>query len=149
MGQLAKMGGQCQGNCNGDGDGELMYKETAGLWKAGDSNKKGGGRGGPGQSGGSGAGDEQETGVMVKKDMAPTKKGNGPMIGSTLVQGDQVRGESVAAYQEAVESSAKAATEAIVTMQVPRELEPTVKGYFGRLEAKGKEKAPVAGPSTK
>jgi len=147
MGQLAKMGGQCQGNC--EGDGELMFKDTSGLWKAGDSTRKGGGRGGAGQSGGSNAGDEQETGVNVAKRMSPTKQGQGPMIGSTMVQGDQVRGESVAAYQDAVEASAKAATEAIETMQVPRELQPTVKGYFGRLEAKGKAKEPAAGPSQK
>jgi hypothetical protein len=145
MSQLAKMGGQCngQGNC----DGDLMFKDTASPWKAGDSSKKGGGRGGPGQSGGSNKGDEQETGVNVAKRMSPTKQGQGPIVGQTFVQGDQVRGESVAEFQAAVESSAQAASEALETMQVPRELHPTVKSYFGRLEQKTKEKAAAPSPA--
>lgn len=138
MGQLAKLGSQCKGMGNCEGDGDLMFKDSSSPWKAGDTSKKGGGRGGPGQSGGSNAGDEQETGVNVSKAKTPTKQGQGPMIGSTMVQGDQVKGESVLAFQEAVESSAKAATEAIEKMDVPKELEPAVKGYFGRLEAKSK-----------
>lgn len=156
--QLCKMS-QCMkpGNC--EKDGELQFKECASPWKAGDSNKQGGGRGGPGQSGGSGKGAEEETGVNVTKRMTPTKQKDGPIIGQTMVQGDQVRGESVLAFQEAVESSAKAATEAIDAMTVPRELHPAVKHYFGRLEAKAKARSveapaapatpPAAAPSGK
>jgi hypothetical protein len=134
------MGGQCNGNC----DGELMFKECASPWKAGETNKKGGGRGGPGQSGGSRAGAEEEAPVSIEKTKANTKQGQGPIIGSRLVQGDQVRGEAVAEFQEAVESASKASTEAIEGMTVPRELQDSVKHYFGRLEARVKAQQPKA-----
>src|SRR6185295_5736790 len=88
MAQLAKMGGQCKGgNCNGDG--ELAYGECESPWKAGETNKKGKGRGGPGQSGGSGKGAEQEAPVSIEKTKVASKLGQGPIIGSRLVQGDQ------------------------------------------------------------
>lgn len=136
MRQLASMASQCQGGSIGDG--ELAYKNTTSPWRAGDSNNNGGGRGGPGRSGGSGAGEEKETGVNIAKAMSPAKLGQGPIVGSRLVQGDQIRGESYAEFQAAIETSAKAAAEAVENQQVPRELHDAVKGYFGRLEAKGK-----------
>ena len=145
MRQLAKMGGQCNGSC--EGDGELAYKETASPWKAGESNRRGGGRGGPGQSGGSGRGDEEETPVSIEKTKVASKLNQGPIIGSTLVHGDQVRGESVAEFQSAVEASTKAATEALETMQVPRELHNSVKHYFGRLEARSKAQGQTPAPA--
>jgi hypothetical protein len=70
--------------------------------------------------------------------VAQSKQGNGPIIGSKLVYGDQVKGESQAEFQAAVESSAKAATEAVEGMQVRRELQESVKHYFGRLEKRAK-----------
>jgi hypothetical protein len=136
--QLARMGSQCKGNGNCRGD-ELMYKECASPWKAGDSSlSKGGGRGGPGQSGGSAKGAEEEAPVAIEKTKTATKQNSGPIIGTRLVQGDQIRGESVAEFQEAVESASKASTEAIDTMLVRRELQDSVKHYFGRLEARVK-----------
>jgi hypothetical protein len=134
MRQLCKMGGQC----NGNGDGELMFKECASPWKAGETNRRGGGRGGPGQSGGSNAGEEKDTGVNISKTMSPAKQGQGPIVGTRLVEGDQVRGESVAEFQAAVEAADKAATEAIVGQEIPRELQDSVKSYFGRLEQRVK-----------
>jgi hypothetical protein len=154
MKQLSKMASKCNGNC--DADGDLQMKLCESPWKAGQTNKKGGGRGGPGQSGGSGAGKEQEAAVNISKTMSPTKQGQGPIVGTRLVQGEQVKGESVAEFQAAVESSAKAATEAVENQQVPRELQDSVKGYFGRLEKRVKPTsagdapaAPAAEPKTK
>lgn len=141
MNQLAKMCSQCNGNCNGDG--ELRYKECNGPWKAGETNNRGGGRGGPGQSGGSPRGNEQDTGVNIAKTMAPSKLGQGPIIGSRYVNGDTIKGESVKEFEAAVEAGSKSATEAIDTQQVPRELQDTVKHYFGRLKARVE---PTGGP---
>jgi hypothetical protein len=115
-----------------------MYKTCESPWRAGDTDKsKGGGRGGPGQSGGSGAGKETEAAVSIEKTKANTKQGNGPIIGSRVVQSDgQIRGDSVAEFSAAVESGEKASTEAIESMTVPRELQDSVKHYFGRLKAR-------------
>jgi hypothetical protein len=151
-GQLAKMAGKCQGNCPGgncDGEGELAMSEKQSPWRAGESQGKfGNGQGGPGQSGGGAHHDNTDAPVgKVDKMKANNKDGGGPIIGSRLVYGDQVRGESQAEYTEAVEASSKAATEAIENMQVQKELQGTVKHYFGRLEAKAK--AQQAAPAEK
>lgn len=140
MKQLSSMAGQCNGG-NGNGD-ELKFSDRESPWRLGDtSQNKGGGRGGPGISGGSNAGSETEAPVAIEKTKARTKQGDGPIIGSRLVQGDQVRGESVAEFQAAVEAAEKASTEAVGGMTVPRELQDSVKGYFGRLKARVEPKS--------
>ena len=122
--------------------------EKQSPWRAGESQGKfGNGQGGPGQSGGGAHHDNTDAPVgKVDKMKANNKNGNGPIIGSRLVYGDQVRGESQAEYSAAVEAAAKAATEAIDTMQVPKELQGSVKHYFGTLETKTKAQ-PAATPS--
>lgn len=144
MKQLAKMGGSCKGgNCNGqgEGEGELASSQKQSPWRAGESQGKfGSGTGGPGQSGGGANPNQIDAPVNVSKVKSPTKQGGGPIIGSTVVQGDQVRGESTAEYTAAVEAANKAATDSITHNEVSKELQPTVKHYFGRLEAKGKAK---------
>jgi hypothetical protein len=142
-GQLAKMAGQCKGGGNCDGKGiKLAQSDQQSPWKAGETaGKMGKGSGGPGQSGGGTSPQGADAPVSTEKTVAQSKQGNGPIIGSKLVYGDQVKGESQAEFQAAVESSAKAATEAVEGMQVRRELQDSVKHYFGRLQdrAKGKQ----------
>ncbi len=144
--QLAKMGGQCEGgNCPGgdcDGEGELANGgQKQSPWKAGESaNKPGNGMGGPGQAWSGRAHDDTDAAVKIDKVKSPTKQGGGPIIGSRLVQGDQVRGESVAEFAEAVAAGTKAATEALGGTTVSREYEGTVKHYFGTLDSKAKAK---------
>ena len=58
----------------------------------------------------------------------------GPVIASTLVYGTQVRGESTAAFSDAVRSAETEAAEALESRRVPREHEAAVKAYFGRLK---------------
>jgi hypothetical protein len=141
-GQLAKMAGQCSGSCSGDGKGlKMAQSDNQSPWKAGESaGKFGKGSGGPGQSGGGTSPQGADAPVQIDKTVAQSKQGNGPIIGSKLVYGDQVRGESRAEFQSAVESSAKAATEALEGMQVRRELQDSVKHYFGRLQARAQGK---------
>lgn len=145
-GQLDKLGGQCKGgNCNGDKDGKLAYSDCQGPWKAGDTaGKHGKGSGGPGVSGGGMSPQGDDAPVTIEKKVANSKQTHGPIIGTKLVYGDQVKGEAQAEFSQAVESSSKAATEAIDTMQVPRELQNAVKGYFGHLEKKAKAQQPDA-----
>ena len=63
----------------------------------------------------------------------------GPVIASTLVYGSQVRGESTAAFNEAVSSASAQASEAIETKRVPRAYESAVQHYFGRLDRASRE----------
>lgn len=147
--QLAKMGGQCEGSCNGecegDGEGEMAKGgQKQSPWKAGESaGKQGNGMGGPGQAWSGRAQDNTDAPVKIDKVKSPTKQGNGPIIGSRLVQGDQVRGESVAEFSEAVAAAAKANTESIDFTHVPRELQGTVKHFYGTLENKAKKAQPA------
>lgn len=60
----------------------------------------------------------------------------GPIIGSVMVEGDQIRGESRAEFSQAVLAAHAAASEAIETQRIPREYHDAIKGYFGRLESK-------------
>ncbi|MFN0132442.1 MAG: hypothetical protein ACKVW3_07930 [Phycisphaerales bacterium] len=144
--QLAKLAGQCSG---GDGDGgEMGMSDTQSPWKAGESaGKFGQGSGGPGVSGGGKSPDEVDSPVAIEKKMSQSKTGAGPIVGSRLVYGDQVRGESVREFSQVVEAGSKAATEAVETMQVRRELHGVVKHYFGRLEARARDQK--AKPETK
>lgn len=67
----------------------------------------------------------------------------GPIIGSMVVEGEQVRGESRAQFAELVEAGGQAAADAIETKITPREYHDALKHYFGRLKAKAEaETAP-------
>jgi len=142
MKQLAKMGGDCKGSSSGEGECEggdqAGMGEKQSPWRAGDSNKQGNGMGSAGQAWGTRPKSDVDAPVKIDKVKSPTKQGGGPIIGSRLVYGDQVRGESTAEFSQAVEASAKAASEQVVSQQVPRELQGAVKHYFGRLESKAK-----------
>ena len=67
------------------------------------------------------------------------KNTGGPIIGSRLVYGEQVRGESVAEFADVVEASIAESAEAFEGGTVPREYHVAVKTYFGRLQAKVKK----------
>jgi hypothetical protein len=133
--------GTCAGECDGDGAGGVS------PWRLGEARGQGKGTGGPGQGGGVRNWEDVDAPVNIEKVKSPTKQGEGPIIGTRLVQGDQVRGESVAEFASVVESSRKVAAESLDTMIVPRELHPAVKTYFGRLEARAKAQRPAEAPA--
>ncbi|MCC6428495.1 MAG: hypothetical protein IT435_16960 [Phycisphaerales bacterium] len=133
--QLAALS-QCLG-----GNGNCL-SEFAGIgqWREGDTNKQGSGSGGPGQ----GLGPSPEaapTDYKIAKEKANVNTQDGPIIGSRLVWGEQIRGESHAAFSEAVESSDKAASEALDSMTIPRQYHGAVKSYFGTLKEKADKNA--------
>ncbi|MBL9030397.1 MAG: hypothetical protein JNM80_01645 [Phycisphaerae bacterium] len=145
--QLARLAGQCAGTGQG---GELQMSDIRGQWKEGETQDKfGGGSGGPGVSGGGRSPDEVDSAVSIEKKMSQSKNTGGPIVGSRLVYGDQVRGESVREFSQVVEAGSKAATEAVETMQVRRELHGVVKHYFGRLEARARDQKQTPKPEGK
>ena len=89
----------------------------------------------------------------VEKKKAATQNTGGPIIGSRLVYGEQVRGESRQAYESAVEAASQSATEAMENMQIDPELHSAIKSYFGSLDkagngTKGDGKPTPAAPAT-
>ncbi len=136
-----QLSGQCEGlsQCQGGGEGESKGLAQTGEWKAGDSSKTMGlGSGGPGNSGGGQGPEEEQIDFAIEKKKAKVETGQGPIIGTKLVQGSQIRGDSVAEFSTVVEASSQAASEALETMQVQREYHDAVKHYFGTLSAKVK-----------
>jgi len=137
--QLKELGeslGQCEGDgeCEGSGRGE---------WRAGSSNKQGNGSGGPGQGNGAFGPDAEAADFTLEKKKAKVQTTAGPIIGTRLVNGPQVKGESVAEFSAAVAAGAQETAEAIEGQQIPREMEDAVKQYFGRLDAKVKASQPA------
>ena len=121
--ESCKKGGQCEGgNCKN------------GAWHLSDANGKGGRKAGTGK--GHGEAPEQATDYRTEKRKSESKSLAGPIIGTRLVYGEQVRGESAAEFAEAVEAAKGTAAEALETMRVPREYQDAVRSYFGTLEKK-------------
>jgi hypothetical protein len=133
-------GGEGQGQ-DGTGEGQI------GKWREGDSSRRGSGSGGAGQ--GQGRGPEAEPADFeLDKKRGNVKSQKGAIIGSRLVYGEQIKGESVIEFAEAVEQGEQAAAEGIEAMRVPKEMENAVKAYFGRLKTKATEaKAPASKPA--
>jgi len=103
------------GTCSGD---ELCFSKNA----------KGGGLG-------IGPRDSAPTGIDAsKKIKVKGRTTDGPIIGTTLVQGDQVVGQAAQQFADAVHAGQASAAEAIESNRIPKELEDAVKRYFGRLE---------------
>jgi hypothetical protein len=150
MSQLSQLGQsngeQSWAQCDGQGMGQGMG-QNQGPWAAGDSSKQGMGSGGPGQ--GNGAGPEEEgADFVVKSEKSPTANTGGPIIGSRLVYGDSIRGESVQEFATAVAQATQQATsEALDEQLVPREFHDPVKSYFGRLERRAQQASQKPAPA--
>jgi hypothetical protein len=133
--QMAKMGGQCNNPGGNQGEGECEGNGQLGQWRQGESNKFGQGSGGAGKGNGDGP-EENPADFEFDKKKAKSPLGEGPMIGSRLVYGDQVKGESKAQFTQAVEAGEKAMAEGLENQRIPREMENAVKKYFGNLKNK-------------
>ena len=129
LGESMCEGGACAG---GDGQGQSGMGKT-GQWAEGNNQTEGRGSGGGGRGTGVGP-DALATDFVLKREQAKVDTQGGPIIGETVVQGAQVRGESRAQFSSVVTSANAEAAEAIETMRVPREYHDAVRAYFGRLE---------------
>lgn len=143
--QLKEMGGQCdkEGECEGCKSGGKCKGGNCknggnGMWRAGDTNNPSGeGQGnGPGQGNGKNSPEQMASDYRTEKRKANSQTQGGPIIGTRLVYGEQVRGESAAEFASAVETAKGSAAEALEAMRVPREYQDAVKKYFGTLEKK-------------
>ncbi|MBN8598545.1 MAG: hypothetical protein J0L78_12815 [Planctomycetes bacterium] len=136
--QLKEMGGQCEnpGECEGCKKGGQCKGGNCknGMWHLSDGDGKGGRKAGTGK--GHGEAPEQASDYRTEKRKSESKSQAGPIIGTRLVYGEQVRGESAAEFASAVETAKGNAAEALETMRVPREYQDAVQSYFGTLEKK-------------
>lgn len=146
--QLAKLG-ECLGGRPGSKDGECEGGPKIGSWKPGEGRKIGQGSGGPGRGNGPSP-DAEAADYQVDKKKADVKNVGGPVIGSRLVYGEQIKGTSSASFAEAVQAAEEQAAEDINNHQIPREYQDAVKTYFGRLQERVKKDKPAeAAPSKK
>ncbi len=135
MKQMGKQGGQSgDGECEGEGESEGSGK--LGDWRAGNSDKSSNGSGGKGGHGNGDGPKEEASDYALEKKKADVQTRKGAIIGSRLVYGEQVKGEALAEFSQAVSSAEQSVSEGIEGMRVPRELEGAVKTYFGRLKSK-------------
>lgn len=149
-GQLSKLSQGMGGKCSGKGEEDSEFGEP-GLreWREGSSRRQGSGQGGPGMGNSPGGIEESPADYTLDKTKANTQTQRGAIIGSRLVYGEQVKGESVAEFAEVVEAGRKAASESIEAGQVPRELQGAVKAYFSTLSRKAGDKKPTPTGDTK
>jgi len=145
MGECENPGmGQCEGglaggaNPNGSpfGEGDSEGKEGSGYGQAGRAN---GGR--P---------DDAAAAEKWSKRNFKTALGAGPTIGTMLVQGEQIKGESRAQFQATADAAEAQASEAIQNNTIPREYHDAIKHYFGELKKKvaAQGGTPTAAPAT-
>lgn len=132
MSQMGK--GFCDNPGSGGGEGSGKFGNT-GQWAAGDTSRMGDGSGGPGQGHGVSP-DAKETSVTFNNTKANVATREGPIIGSRLVYEGQIRGESRVEFAQSASAAASNASDAIESMQVPREYESAVMKYFGALREK-------------
>lgn len=138
MSQLASLS-KSLGRCEGGGEGQADAMMDLRLQEKWGSGTSAGGVGGQRPS--------AEKDFKTQDSKARVKNQAGPIIGSTLVQGDQIKGESVQQFAQAVEAGNAAAAEAIESKQVPREYQDAVRHYFGRLKSKAPAGASPQQPS--
>lgn len=138
--QMQQMGGQCQGGqCNGDGQGQ--NQNSSSQWAKNWSQRNGQRTGSGNQSGGTRGADQADFEKVDRKSIG--KIGQGPIVGTRLVEGESLKGESKAELVAAVTQADQAATEAIENNTIPREYHDAIKSYFGRLKDKTGAKTPA------
>lgn len=145
--RLAALAAQCEGESKCEGMGDCDGNKM-GKWRAGEARGKSNGSGGPGIGRGGSRGDAK-TDIAFETKKLNTKTQNGPIIGSRLVEGESIKGESHAEFAAAVAAADQTASEALDSNTIPREYHDAVKHYFGRLKAKtaAKTDAPPTPPA--
>lgn len=137
--QLSQMSGS-MGQCNSPGMGAARNGMMAGTgrWGEGETQgRMGAGSGGPGQSsGGGGVGEAEAPEKFETRKFRTNTTAQGPIIGSTVVEGESVKGEAKAQFRQAVEAAENSVAQALENNLVERQYQDVVKKYFNRLQAK-------------
>lgn len=148
--QMGQLGSQCKGGqCKGgdkDGEGEGQGKWSA-SWSESQSQRRDGPRTGGGGIGQGGQGQRAQADFDTKKERNLGPLGAGPIVGTRLVEGESIKGESTAQYATVVSKAEQGAAEAIENNQIPAEYRKAVQNYFGNLKGKAKGSASDAKPS--
>lgn len=131
MANLQKLMGQA-GQCQNPGDAMSWFANLQGQT---------GGKGGRGEGGGQM--DSEMAAFQLQREKSIGKNQGGPIVGSTLIEAGQIKGESVQQFSEAVQAGAAEASQAIEELTVPREYQEAVKGYFEELNGTVNEAAPA------
>jgi hypothetical protein len=134
--QLAQL---CEGmgECNNPGMGECESGLQGGRKSDSDRQQQNNGpRNGGRAVAQGGSGSESPADEKWEKRKVASKTGQGPIIGSTMIQGEQVKGESKAEFAAVADAAEANASEALENNVIPREYHDVVKHYFGRLKAK-------------
>ncbi|TWT45423.1 hypothetical protein RAS1_18480 [Phycisphaerae bacterium RAS1] len=123
-----------------------LDKLRSGVCKGGFCNKPGDRPGEGGQGSGAGLGYGSRIGKEKKAHSYDPSKANvklqgGEVIGQTLIDGAQMRGEAAADAREAIRSAIREAEDAVEREPVPRQYDRVVREYFERLAGLGGGKA--------
>lgn len=132
--------GACEGGLSGGNNGGS--NPGSGQFKMGDTGNKGDGQGGPGQGDGGGRGEEAADEKWQQR-KAKTQLGTGPIIASTFVEGDSIKNESKAKFNEVLEAASKDAQDAIETNAVDRRFQKAFKHFINSMQ--NNKGAPAAG----
>jgi len=154
MMQAQAMLGQAQAQMaalgQGQGQGQGQSLAALGLGTGGSSNQRGAGSGIGSGSALANNDDPSQTDVQTKTQRSPTRLGQGPIVAQRLVYGEQVRGESVAQFSQAVQAASTGVAKAVEESLIPIEWQDAAQAYFGRLEQRAQvvrgETSPQADP---
>ncbi|HYE03317.1 MAG TPA: hypothetical protein VD963_08790 [Phycisphaerales bacterium] len=138
-GQLAALSKFGEGQCEGMGECEGGLSASNGPFREGFSRNRGSGSGGPGIGDGGESGVAEAEATLTKR-RSKVATQQGPIISSRMVQGEQIKGESVAQFGEVTAAAEQEAAEALENNVIPREYHDVVKHYFGNLKARAKVK---------
>lgn len=111
-------------DCNGTGQGGN---------RPGSGSKKGGGMGSLGRGSGGNAPTEA-TAVGFRTERQTVHTGKGAIIGQTLVDGEQIKGEVKSNLVEIVSAGEREASDRIDRDRVPRQYQGAVKAYFTNVQ---------------
>jgi hypothetical protein len=131
--KMTEMAGKCDGGSQQGRDGGSDSPWSEG-WNQGEGGRRGGGGIGQGGQATSAKADFEK---VDKKSLGAVAEG--PTVGTRLIEGDSIRGESRAQFAAVVARGEQAATEAIENNTLPREYHNAVKNYFGRLQQKASQ----------
>lgn len=137
--QMQQLASQCQGGGEGNqSGGSGQQPGDSNQWSDAFNESQNASGGGGRATGENFAGNRASATAdfSTKKERSIGAMGKGRIIGSRLVEGDSIKGESTAEFSSAVATASQSATESMENNVIPREFHDAVKNYFGGLKQK-------------